>query len=97
MSRHTLLNMLRIAGLASVATASVLPRAPGMAVDLPLWESMRYAHAAMFCSFGDEDLATSDGAMKVWQGNGIGTVLDKFISDQGKKPLLPLLVIHDGD
>ncbi|CAH0042731.1 unnamed protein product [Clonostachys rhizophaga] len=44
--------------------ASVLPRTPGTGVDLPPWESMRYAHAAMFCSFGDEDLATSDGAMK---------------------------------
>lgn len=92
-----LLNMLRIAVLASVAMAGVLLRTPGMGVDLSLWELMRYAHAAMFYSFGDEDLATSDGAMKVWQGNGIGTVLDKFISDQVKKSRLPLLAVHDGD
>ncbi|KAK7211828.1 hypothetical protein V2G26_019006 [Clonostachys chloroleuca] len=56
--------MLRIAVLASVAMAGVLLRTPGMGVDLSLWELMRYAHAAMFYSFGDEDLATSDGAMK---------------------------------
>lgn len=92
-----LLNMLRIAVLASVAMAGVLLRTPGMGVDLSLRELMSYAHAAMFCSFGDEDLATSDGAMKVWQGNGIGTVLDKFISDQVKKSRLPLLAVHDGD